>query len=48
MSDAPKGHAVAVWGSTGMLELAINGGNISDVLNRVIGSHIAVYDVDDA
>jgi hypothetical protein len=45
--DVPKGHAVSVWGSAGTLELAINGGNIADTLSALVGSHIAVYNLEE-
>lgn len=42
-SDVPKGRAVAVFGSSGFLEMAVNGGSAQATLGASVGSHILVY-----
>ena len=42
--DVPQGHAVAVVGSMGCLEIAVNGGDASQMLGASIGTHISVYE----
>ena len=41
--DAPPGHAVAVFGSAGFLEIAVNGGSAAQLLGAAIGSRVLVY-----
>lgn len=43
--DVALGHTVAVFGSSGRLEVAINGGNMAQALNASIGTHVAVYNL---
>jgi S-adenosylmethionine hydrolase len=38
--DAPKGEALAYIGSSGLLEIAINGGNAAKTLNLTPGDEI--------
>ncbi len=42
-ADAPAGEIIALFGSTGYLELAINGGNAQHRFNATIGEAITVY-----
>jgi len=41
--DVPPGHAVAVFGSAGVLEIAVNGDSAAEVLGASMGSHVLVY-----
>ena len=41
----PRGHPVAVLGSTGFLEVAINGGSASHALNLRVGSSLLLKSV---
>ncbi len=47
-SDVPKGRALAIFGSTGYLELAVNGGSALDTLAAGVGAHILVYSLPQA
>lgn len=41
----PHGHSAILFGSSGMLEIAINGGNAATQLGLSVGSHLLVYQV---
>ena len=41
--DGPPGRAVAVFGSAGFLEIAVNGGSAAQLLGAAIGSRVLVY-----
>jgi len=43
--DVPAGHAIALIGSTGLLEVAVNGGDASQMFGASIGTHVVVYGV---
>lgn len=42
-SDAPRGHAAAVFGSAGFLEIATNGGSAAESFGASVGSRVSVY-----
>jgi S-adenosylmethionine hydrolase len=42
-SDVPKGRSLALFGSMGLLEIAVNGGSAIDTLGAKVGAHILVY-----
>lgn len=43
--DVPSGHMLAVIGSMGCLEIAVNGGDACQMLGASIGTHVVVYGV---
>lgn len=44
-ADAVRGYAVAVLGSSGFLEIAVNGGSAAQSLGSSIGSHVLIYGI---
>ena len=42
-ADAPKGHPVALFGSVGLLEIAVNGGSAADFFAVSVGAKIFVH-----
>ena len=42
-SDVPKGKSLALFGSMGLMEIAVNGGSALDILGGKVGAHILVY-----
>ena len=41
--DVPPGHIAAVFGSAGVLEVAVNGDDAAEMLGASIGSHVLIY-----
>lgn len=42
-AGVPKGHALAIFGSAGLLEIAVNGGNASSSLGASVGTSVLLY-----